>query len=351
MYSEICSQIIKVIYLRLYKGYFVMDVEKDTTVTYRYLCFDHSEFKKKIFNGSPQKMKRCRFCGKVLDSSHYTKEAHAISVSLGNTKLFCADECDDCNAWFGRYLESDVVNYFQMLLSLDCVPKRNGDERVVSGRNFDMKMSKENQFFPELPLLKLRMRDWKDGEPPFMKGNTVKILMDLSNKTFVPQNVYKAFCKYALSLMPHSLTTRFQQTIDWIKGNKIVTELPLLKIAVINRESTEPFMKLLFRETDDASFPFCVVSLIIASCHIMYAIPFCDEGVGEVDTKIQFKQFWSTFVEGAEGMEQFVDSDFSNPNRVGIQSSIQMQIEKGAIMYKLCKDNGDDAYTCEAVVM
>lgn len=304
-------------------------------VTYKYLCFDHSKFTEKIFNGNPDATKRCRFCGKTLDSSHYTKEAHAISVSLGNTKFFCADECDNCNAWFGRYLESDMVNFFQIFLSLYRVSKRNGDDRVISGRNFDMTMSDKNEFLPDLPLLKIHMRDWKDGELPIIIENGYKTELDLTNKTFVPQNVYKALCKYALSLMPHSVTTRFQPTIDWIKGNKIATELPTLKMAFIDRDGNDPLIKLHFRESDENTLPFCFVTMIVANCHILYTLPFCMENGEEINTKEQFKRFTETYIIESGTSRLFDNVDLSNSSRTGFIVELDFKFAEGATMHKL----------------
>ena len=154
-----------------------------------------------------------------------------------------------------------MVNFFQVFLSLYRITKRNGDDRIIAGRNFDMTMSEKNEFLSDFPLLKIHLRDWKDGDLPISIEKGYKTKLDLTNKTFIPQNVYKALCKYALSLMPHSITTRFQPTIDWIKGNKIVTELPALKMAFIDRDGNDPFIKLHFRDSDKSIFPTLHIEL------------------------------------------------------------------------------------------
>ena len=321
-----------------------METIEDKTVTYKYLCYDHSKFTEKIFNGNPNATKRCRFCGKTLDSSHYTKEAHAISVSLGNTKFFCADECDSCNAWFGRFLESDVVNFFQVFLSLYRITKRNGDDRIIAGRNFDMTMSEKNEFLSDFPLLKIHLRDWKDGDLPISIEKGYKTKLDLTNKTFIPQNVYKALCKYALSLMPHSITTRFQPTIDWIKGNKIVTELPALKMAFIDRDGNDPFIKLHFRDSDKSIFPLCIVSMIIANCHILYTLPFCIENSEEITTKEQFRRFTETYIIESEISQLFDNVDLSNSSRTGFIVDLDLKFEEGATMHKLQKSDEEQSW-------
>ena len=139
-----------------------MDNLGNAAVTYTVMVFDPDKFPGKVFNGQKDSPKRCRFCGRILDASHFSKEAHAISISLGNTKFICTDECDECNECFGRNLENDITNFFQVFLSLYQVPKRNGKERQVTGRNFEMQTSTKPHPFSDLPLITLHMRDWKD---------------------------------------------------------------------------------------------------------------------------------------------------------------------------------------------
>ena len=79
------------------------------TINYKVLKYDPSVSSGKVFNGITSGERRCRFCGRVLCETHFQKVAHAISVSLGNKKFICADECDECNEKFGQSLENDVT--------------------------------------------------------------------------------------------------------------------------------------------------------------------------------------------------------------------------------------------------
>lgn len=84
----------------------------DTSVKYTIRLFDLVKSSRKIYIGQKDAPKRCRFCGKVMDSSHFSKEAYTISISLENTKFICADECNECNEQFGNRLENDITNFF-----------------------------------------------------------------------------------------------------------------------------------------------------------------------------------------------------------------------------------------------
>lgn len=309
-------------------------------IKYKVLKYDPGIFSGKAFNGKNSGKRRCRFCGQVLDETHFQKEAHAISVSLGNKKFFCADECDECNEKFGQSLENDVTQFFQVFLSLYQVPKRDGQERQVSGRNFDMKMSNENPLSTDLPLLRFHLNDWKDDNA--IPDEVIKKMtgLDLSNKTFVPQNIYKAICKYALSLMPHSMTLHYQRTIQWIRDNSFESSLPKLKIASFDRKGNEPVMFLLLLETPSELYPLCVANLCVANIHLFYILPFCDESGGVEKDNILFDNFWNQFTKGAPISygQEYEDADLSSSKRIGFKIEMDLKMEPGATAMFLKKD-------------
>lgn len=316
-----------------------MDYPGNTPVTYNVRMFDPEKLSGKVFNGQKDGPKRCRFCGRVLDASHFSKEAHAISISLGNTKFICADECDECNEQFGKTLENDITNFFQVFLSIYQVPKRNGKERQVSGRNFEMKMSNEPHPFSDLPLLRFHLHDWKDES---ISAEDVTELMkdfDLTNKTFVPQNIYKAICKYALSLMPHSATLHYQKTIEWIHSDSYESKLPSIKFASFDRKGNEPIMVLFLRNTSSDEYPLCVASLCVANIHMFYVLPFCDESKGSEVDNFQFTAFWKQFTKATADLDCYFDSELSNTQRIGFKFDFDLKIEPGAEPLRLMKDD------------
>ena len=315
-----------------------MSEKIDTSVKYKVLIFDPAKYTGKVDNGTSKGFRRCRFCGRVLDENHFLKEAHAISVSLGNTIFICADECDECNESFGKRLENDITNFFQVFLTIYLIPKRNGKERKVTGRNFEMGASNDPHLFSEQPLITFRMRDWKDGD---ISNDEIVGLMrslDVSNKTFIPQNIYKALCKYALSLMPYSLTTHYQKTIQWINDDVFVENLPKLKTAPFSGDGKEPMLVLFIRETPSNEYPLCVASLCVAYNHFVYTIPFGDESA-TVDQDIdRFGAFWIQLVKAAPNFEQFEDYALSGSQRAGFKVDFDIKFEPGAVPVRLSKE-------------
>lgn len=308
-------------------------------VNYSVMLFDPGKFSGKVFNGQKDAPKRCRFCGRFLESSHFSKEAHAISISLGNTKFICADECDECNELFGRSLENDITNFFQVFLSLYQVPKRNGKERQVTGRNFEMQTSCKPHPFSDLPLISFHMRDWKDEKLSATDVTEMMKEFDLSNKTYVPQNIYKAISKYALSLMPHSMTLHYQKTIKWIQSGSYEAELPIIKMASIDRNGNEPTMILILRKTPSKEYPLCVASLCVTNIQFFYIIPFCDESTGVENDNAQFSAFWEQFTKATGGIDNFNDCKLSNAQRTGFKFDLDIKIEPNAEIMRMRKDS------------
>ena len=313
-----------------------MSETDNTSVDYKVLMFDPEKFPGKVINGKKDGQRRCRFCGRILDEAYFAKEAHAISISLGNTKFICADECDECNERFGRRLENDVTAFFQVFLSLYQVPKRNGKERQITGRNFEMQWSNGSYPFSDRSLLQIHARNWKNENIP----DVISLIkdFDLSNKTFVPQNVYKAICKYALSLMPHSLTLHYQKTIEWIQSDIFEHSLPKIKMTSFDREGNEPIMALFLRKTDNKQFPLCVTSLCVANIHLFYILPLSDESESTEQDNILFDSFWRQFTKAAARIDSYKDCELSNMKRTVLEFKTELTIEPGATPIRLKKD-------------
>lgn len=310
----------------------------DTSINYNVLMFDPGKFSGKVINGQKEGQRRCRFCGRILDETHFVKEAHAISIALGNTKFICADECDECNEAFGRRLENDATLFFQVFLSLYQVPKRDGNVRQITGRNFEMQMSNEPHPFSDLPLLRFHVRDWKDES---ISVNDVLLLMkdfDLSNKTFIPQNVYKAICKYAMSLMPHSLTLHYQKTIEWIQSDSFAHVLPKIKTASFDREGNEPLMVLFLRSKPSSLYPLCIASFCVANIHLFFIIPFSDESKGIEQDNNLLDSFWQQFTKAADDVDPCADCELSNTQRIGFNIDFDFAIAPGASLIRLKTD-------------
>lgn len=72
----------------------------------------HYSNKDKVRIGETDKSQRtCRFCGRKQPDVSFNNIAHTISEGLGNKNIITNDECDECNKWFGKEIEQDLIIY------------------------------------------------------------------------------------------------------------------------------------------------------------------------------------------------------------------------------------------------
>lgn len=81
------------------------------TLNYDLITFLPIVFNDMAYLGDSEQ-KTCRFCGKSEPEVSFKNAAHIIPECTGNHFLASNYECDACNKFFGRYLESEYSNYF-----------------------------------------------------------------------------------------------------------------------------------------------------------------------------------------------------------------------------------------------
>ena len=68
----------------------------------------------------------CRLCGKSTPEATFKKESHVIPESLGNRELRSYEECDECNAYFGRELEDHLSKFLGPERALTTIKTKKG---------------------------------------------------------------------------------------------------------------------------------------------------------------------------------------------------------------------------------
>lgn len=260
-----------------------------------------SKYSVRIFNGSgkteyfrePDKSKRvCRFCHRSVPSISFSHKSHAISEALGYKSLVCNEECDECNERFSRTIEPDIVNMHSFLLSLCGISGKKG-VRKTKGSNFKFWLDRsacqyntQGTFFIQLDDLhiddKADIKTELKNLPPF----------DTSSLKFIPQNIYKCLCKYAISCLSQDQMPYFQKTIEWINAPTAYQKLPTVACCSVNH--TTSMFALFIRKEQDYKLPYCFASLNIANMCYMFIIPFSSQDRYSFTTKGKQLFFWDT---------------------------------------------------------
>ena len=239
--------------------------------------------------GEADKSKRvCRFCHRSAPLTSFTHKSHAISESLGYKSLVCHEECDECNEYFSRTIEPDVVNMHSFLLSLCGISGKKGI-RKTCGENFKFWLDRSSRQYNSQGTFMMQLKDLHIENGDIRTGFQNLPPLDTSSLKYIPQNVYKCFCKYAVSCLPQNQIGFFQKTIDWINAPANYRRLPM--VASCSVDYTTPLFSLCIRKEQDYRYPDCWASLNIANVRYMFIVPFSSQDRYSFTTKARYQFF------------------------------------------------------------
>lgn len=242
----------------------------------------YEDYAVKIFNGNERinigvfdKTKRvCRFCGRSMPDVEFKQKSHAISESLGNKNLICWEECDDCNHRFGKTIEHDIADRFRFDIILRGIKGKDGIPTMKSeGVTIYNDTSTRNTLGRDTLVLKVN-RDFPNSRDPKDLVQFVSQQASFSCTSFVPQNLYKCFCKYVLSLVDSSCLPYFKSTIDWINEPLTPHRLPPIWHYQVPMNDS-PSLVIMLRKNYRDDIPFCWAIISIAGTQYMFIVPFC----------------------------------------------------------------------------
>ena len=235
---------------------------------YELVTFDLDK-DKKIKIGEGLKSKRiCRFCKQESPDVNFQKEAHAISEALGNKKLILNEECDSCNEFFDENVERDFIYYHDLARTMFGIKNKENKTPKMKGENFNF--SKEEDKKLSIAIVE-NTTGKEEIKPPknvvFKTGNKIKL-----------QNIYKALCKFSLSVIDEKNLQYFEDTIKWLKGEKEAEELP--KVATLYGYeffTNRPELTLYVRNNDCDRLPYLVCEFRFAFYMYIFIVPFASK--------------------------------------------------------------------------
>ena len=265
--------------VRALNGEEIIESHKELAYQNIYACYSFGNCSNSIRSiGEKDKAQRvCRFCGKDAKSTTFREKAHAISEALGNKQWICCEECDPCNKLFSETIEIDIVNYLLPYLVTFGITGKKG-KRSINGKNLKI-ISSENKSNNEVPLKLMFKFDNTVKIPNKLCKNGILNMpsLDFSNIQYIPQNVYKCFVKYTLSLIDHSLLNRFSNAICWIKESLTKRDLPYIYECDCEETLQHPTMDIFVNKNGDSDYPFCFSIFRVVNKAFIYIIPFCGD--------------------------------------------------------------------------
>ena len=228
--------------------------------------------------GESDKSKRkCIFCD-CNDPTNYKQKAHAISESLGNKNLVQNEECDSCNNFFGSNIESEFAKFLEFFRCMFKVKGKNG----VPQKEGHFELS-DNEFTFQGSILN-------------QTDKTLSILTEVPEK-IVPQKLYKALVKFAISLMGNDFREELEDTISWLRGGW-ADEKELPKIALSCQHplaKDNPWAICYIRKNGNQSLPKFVLEFHFLFFVFVVIIPYVKGETTNFALDENYQQFWGKF--------------------------------------------------------
>lgn len=242
---------------------------------------------RKVKIGESLKSKRiCRFCNKSKEQgAKFSQEAHAISEALGNKTLIINEECDDCNNYFSKSIEKDLITYQRILTTFFGIKNKNNKVSKIKGKNFEYVNIGDNK----MVLKHIIEQDSRKGSPP------KNIPLKFYDKITV-QNIYKALSKFALSVLKKEDLVHFDKTKVWIRTNKYYDKLP--KVAVLGSYhffNKHPQLIVYFRKSNNKNLPYAVGEFHFTYLTYVFIIPTFRDSDNDFLDETEYKTFWECF--------------------------------------------------------
>lgn len=227
----------------------------------------------------------CRYCNKKVGEVTFNKVAHTISEGLGNKHIITNDECDECNEYFGKYVEPDLIEYLDPFRVFFGVQGKKGVIHHKYGENYEIIREDDGALKINITLT--------DEEIAAGKAENLKDVQLKGHQPLLPQNVYKSLVKYALGILPPEMMAAFQNTLQWLRFEKKVDRLPIMRLESGAHYKERPAVVTMIRKDDDESLPYAVAELQIMNFKFLYIIPMCDER----DEKFLGEGYWDRFLD------------------------------------------------------
>lgn len=240
---------------------------------------------KRILYGSDSSgIKACRYCHRTEPDVTFCKVAHTFSEGFGNKFTITSNECDDCNAYFGNTCEPDFIAYLDVMRPLFHIKGKDGEIKKVEGKNFIVMNDATDK-----KVLKIGIQQTEDNPNP-IKETEEMMSFDLThNKKITPQNLYKALVKFVYGIIPNDYLDKFTFTADWLLGNKVIDQLPLVMISQGNTFVEHPRVVAYIRKNERVDLPYAIGEFWVMNSIFVYVIP-TDE-----NNSFREKQEWETF--------------------------------------------------------
>jgi len=260
-------------------------------IWHNYELFITREDSRQLIGEHDRSKRVCRFCGRTMaDGAFFRKEAHAITEGLGNKTVILMEECDECNEYFGKTIERDLLTYLSLFRTFFGILNKDNKIPTIKGKNFEYRNNGDRN-------ISLYIID--DGTNTFSEDTSLpptNILLKFNEK-LLKQNIYKALVKFGLSILNSSKMIKFKETIEWVR-NADNFKMNLPKVALLasyKLYKERPLLVVYIRTNDNKNIPYAVAEFHFTFLTFVYIIPTFSDDEKIFLSDDEYKEFWKCF--------------------------------------------------------
>lgn len=152
----------------------------------------------------------CRFCGGKPPAAKFRRVAHAIPEQLGNKHLRSYYECDACNEFFGKGIETDLGNWSMPMRTMLRICGSNGVPTMKQrGPTAGWRIEYGKSGF--------KISSYEANPIHEFDHAAKKLTLKLKRDPYTPVAVLKALMKIGITLMPEDEITNFPDLVSWVR--------------------------------------------------------------------------------------------------------------------------------------
>lgn len=225
----------------------------------------------------------CRFCGRSMaEGATFSEDAHAIGDSLGNSLLFCNEECDDCNTRLSK-TEQALTAMMDIRRAVFRIKSKHNGIPEIEGDNFCIRKNGKDDVTIYL----------KEENIPDECKAAVRFEYCLENsKLITNQDFFRSLVKIVIDLIPSEELPHFKNTIAWINRKLVVSKMPDCLFATVPFFSEQPYIDIYINRTPGDGHPYCTAVLFMQDVVYMYVVPEVDADNGVFITNESVESHW-----------------------------------------------------------
>jgi len=227
----------------------------------------------------------CRYCHRTSDNTTFKKAAHVIPTALGNDHLKSAEECDDCNEYFGQHTEPSLIAMLDLqrvFLGTQGRGGNNGRPRLAFGRD---------SLTHDGAKVVIKAYDVAKGD-----DGTVEVTLGRGARQ-IPLAAYRALVKIAVAVIGAEHLPDLVDTIEWVRyGGHGDRPLPLVATATIDLPPNPSAQITVYtRKEQHDRLPHVVGEFRLGCYMFVFAVPFSKSDAWDLVGFFDDPEFQDTF--------------------------------------------------------